>query len=102
MLNIEFPIHAKLSRMIAKDGLTFNVFKKSADLRESLQAWIQIHKIEGRLPQSDSSIKSYVMDYGLKLKELVKSVRENCTYLHILLFVLIFTQGNIIIDYLVN
>ena len=80
LLNVEYPIHAKLSRLIAKDGLTFNVFKRSVDLRESIEAWIQMNKVVGRLPQSDSSIKSYVMQYGSMLKDLVKSVRESSKY----------------------
>jgi len=80
MLNIEYPIHAKLSRLIAKDGLTFNVFKRSVDLRESIEAWIQMNKVVGKLPQSDSSIKQYVMTYGSMLKDLVKDVRESCPF----------------------
>jgi hypothetical protein len=73
-LNFQFPVHAKLSRLVALDGFTFLVFQRSADLRESLQAWLQINKMNDRLPQSHTTVKEHVMLYGSKAKELLKNV----------------------------
>jgi len=69
---LDNSIDAVLARLVARDGLSFNVIKKSDDLRRAIDALMKELQMTERLPLSDKTIKERVETYGKKIKAVIK------------------------------
>ena len=74
-LNAEFPLHSRLARLVAVDGLSFFVFENSPDLREFASAFLEKNKIPKQLPLSQKTVKTYVMEYAGHCQDILKTVK---------------------------
>jgi hypothetical protein len=74
VLKLQFPLHAILARLTAKDGLSFYVFSNSIDLRLSIEARLKNENIHCLFPKSHNTIKDYVMKFGESAVNLLKRV----------------------------
>ena len=73
-LNAQFPLHCRLARLVALDGLSFFVFENSPDLREFAISFLEKNKIPTQLPLSQKTVKTYIMQYAGHCQEIVKQV----------------------------